>query len=337
MKLQRRNNLLFVAICLLAVVYSGSARPKEVKEVEAAPGVGPCCDFDTLNCADGSYNWEWSVSVPAPIPSPGSTYLWSTNDGEAIFPYLSTTYAINDFSLNYYIESPSDRLLVEFHSSYGRVSIGYLYYSTGSWDTQTFPGVDCCAGVYYTCSGQLVITSYMSGIGNYVAVDTVVMNGGISGTPKEAAPGIGTCCDFDTVNCADSSIDWEWSVSVPAPIPPSGSSYLWTTTSGAIAEFPIVNIVELNNDFTLNYYIEDSSDYLIVDFVSSNGPIAFGTLKSLTSSWESGIVSCTNIECCRGVSTCDGKLVIRGYVGVGKHAAVDTVVMNGGCFTTQLN
>ncbi|GAB6032862.1 hypothetical protein CHUAL_012060 [Chamberlinius hualienensis] len=258
-------------------ICAGSETPKE-----EAPGTGPCCDFDTLNCADSNRDWEWSVSIPAPIPSPGSTYLWATNDlAIAYFPYVSTTYAINDFSLNYYIENLNDRLLVEFASSFGRVSIGYLSYIKGSWETYTFFGVDCCAG--FSSSICLLAIVYS----------------GISETPKEEAPRAGTCCNFDTFNCAESSVGWQWSASLPAPpIPSPGSQFLWTSTEGSIAEFPPLSIIYPINDFSLNYYIENPGDYLTVDFISTNGIVPLGYLSYITGSWES--ITYSHIDCCNG-------------------------------------
>ncbi|GAB6032864.1 hypothetical protein CHUAL_012062 [Chamberlinius hualienensis] len=183
MKLQRRNNLLFVAICLLAIVYSG-AGSGTLKEVEAAPSVGSCCTFDTLNCADSTY-WYWSATNPAPIPSPsGDNYLWASSDGaQAQFPTTFISKLGNYFTLDYYIANPLDYLRVDFIPNGGTpFLLGILRYDPiNIWvhvgpDTLTCSNFECCAG-FSSCDGNLVITSYI-GVSENVAVDNVYVNGG---------------------------------------------------------------------------------------------------------------------------------------------------------------
>ncbi|GAB6032861.1 hypothetical protein CHUAL_012059 [Chamberlinius hualienensis] len=161
----------------------------------------------------------------------------------------------------------------------------------------------------------------------------VVYSGAVSGTPKDGD----ICCHFDETNCLEStSTDWRWTTTPPLPIPPLPSgSCIWTPSSGSIAEFPLITIVELNNDFLFSYYIENIYDHLIVTFIPTVGtPFELGPLRNSTYIWQSDHASCSNIQCCDGASTCDGNLVVTSQVGVGGGGlyAIDSVDFNDGCF-----
>ncbi|GAB6032865.1 hypothetical protein CHUAL_012063 [Chamberlinius hualienensis] len=305
--------------------------PKEVEE-EVLPGIGICCNFDISNCADptSSYGWYWSQSNLPPtssVPSPTGDYYWTQFDAQAaIFPPISITASVNDFSFNYYIQYHDAQLQVIFDSSSGPRVLGILTYYTGSWQTFTISASDyVLCNSDPTCTGRLVIQSNIPpGVGGVVAIDTVIINGGSATskeveaeTPKEVkeveAPGAGQCCNFDASNCLESTSSPYWYWTVTAAIP-----------------------TQEQNEFLFTYYIENPLDYLEVYFDSPYGPVLLDTLVDHYGTWQTDPVSCSNIVCCNGfATTCFGNLRVISNIGggvIGGHYAIDSVTFNGGCF-----